>query len=170
MSTQSEDRSTQSEYQRPRPPVNRLDAAIIASGALIFIVSFLPWVGLNLGFADITADAWSVGFWAWFPVMLCLAVAAATAAHAFLGVKLPAAGQAGPRFLLGLVSAVAVVILFIRMVTLISESSPTAGGTRWGLYVAFILVAAQLVLGYYAIREHGEKIPVPQGTRSDGRH
>lgn len=155
--------TTQSKDPSLRQPVARVDISIMASGALMFILSFFPWVGFNLGFADITADAWAVGFFAWLPVMLCAAVAAALGAHIFLGVKLPGAGQVGPRGLLGLVSAFAVVVLFIRMVTLIAQSGPDSGGTRWALYAAFATAVVQLVLAYRMLKESGEKIPVLPG-------
>lgn len=155
--------TTQPEDQSLRQPVARVDIIIMASGALMFILSFCPWVGFNLGFADITADAWAVGFFAWLPVMLCVAVAAALGAHAYLGVRLPSAGQIGPRGLLGLVSALAVVVLFIRMVTLIAQSGPDSGGTRWALYAAFATAVAQLVLAHRMLKESGEKIPALRG-------
>lgn len=112
-----------------------------------------------MGYAGIaTADAWAVGFFAWLPCLVCLAVAAAVAAHLFGGMKLPSVGEVGPWLALGLLSALAVFILAIRTITLIAQSGNGAG-TEWGLYVALVVSVVQLRLAYALVKQHGEKIP-----------
>jgi hypothetical protein len=54
------------------------DKVIAGSGILLFIFSFFPWFGFDLGpFGSATANGWDVGFiWGGLPALLGLALAA----------------------------------------------------------------------------------------------
>src|SRR4030081_2465177 len=47
----------------------------LGAGLLAFIASFLPWYSFSAlgGVYSVSANAWSLGFAAWFPVLLLLA-------------------------------------------------------------------------------------------------
>lgn len=99
---------------------------LIACGGIAFIDTFLPWASVSAFGASISGNAWNVGFWAWFPMLLLLALGVA----AFL----PGIGVSSIPHLhliaLG-VSALALLIVLIR----------------WATYPAFVGAGAGLIIG-----------------------
>lgn len=102
---------------------------LMACGVAAFIDTFLPWASVNVFGAQISGSAWTVGFWAWFPMLLLLAVGVA----AFL----PGIGVSGipdlPVVALA-VSALALVIVLIRWATY-----PSIVGAGAGLIIGIVL-------------------------------
>lgn len=169
--------------------VNRTDFMVMATGILMFFLSFVPWEGLSsptlsdLGLGDNTPigpaqnfNAWGAEFSAWFPCLVCLAIAIGVAAHDLARIDVPGIGGARPRWLLRIVSAVSFALLTIRMLTLAAQHNADAGQARWGVYIAFIVAAAQLWYVFARAKEigklpaqHGDSTPEPVGgqdTRS----
>ncbi len=111
---------------------------LMACGVVAFIDTFLPWASVGVLGASITGSAWTVGFWAWFPMILLLAVGAA----AFL----PGIGVRGvpdlPVVALG-VGALALIIVLIRWVTY-----PSIVGAGIGLIIGLLLAAVVGVAAY----------------------
>lgn len=101
---------------------------LIACGGIAFIDTFLPWASVSAFGASISANAWNVGFWAWFPMLLLLALGVA----AFLpGIGV---GSIPHLHLIALgVSAAALLIVLIR----------------WATYPAFVGAGAGLVIGLF---------------------
>ncbi|MBO0805849.1 MAG: hypothetical protein J2P25_22605 [Nocardiopsaceae bacterium] len=103
---------------------------LMGCGVIAFIDTFIQWATASLGiFGTVTADAWTVGFWAWFPMMLLLALGVA----AFL----PGLGfRPVPRLHVTAfaVSALVVLIVLIRWATY-----PSGIGAGFGLVLGLIL-------------------------------
>ena len=145
--------------------VSRTDFVIMATGILMFFLSFAPWEGLNAPTIDnvslapsVTINAWGAEFSAWFPCLVCLAIA--------LGVG------ARPRLLLRIVSGVSFALLTIRMLTLAAQHNVDVGQARWGVYIAFIVAAVQLVYVFTRAKviglppaQAGDSAPQPDGGR-----
>ena len=118
----------------------------MACGVVAFIDTFLPWASASALGISITVSAWTVGFWAWFPMILLLAVGVA----AFLpGLGVHSVPEL-PLVALG-VAALALIIVLIRWATY-----PSGLGAGVGLIVGLVLAAAVGVTVYLA----------PGGTKS----
>ena len=118
----------------------------LGAGLLAFIASFLPWFSLSAGFISISANAWSLGFLAWFPVLLMVAAAGVLLAQQ-LGVNMPSIRPSWPLILFG-VAVLSLLLILLRWVTMSSETDGLAlagvsYGAGFGLYVG--LVAAILL-------------------------
>lgn len=111
---------------------------LMACGVVAFIDTFLPWASVSALGVSITGSAWTVGFWAWFPMILLLAVGVAAFLPG-LGVRsvpdLPVAAL--------VVGALALVIALIRWATY-----PSIVGAGAGLIIGLVLAAAVGVTGY----------------------
>jgi hypothetical protein len=138
--------------------VNRTDFIVMATGIVMFFLSFAPWEGVNaptlndLGIGGntaigpgVTVNAWGAEFSAWGPCLVCLAIALGVAAHDFARAEVPGIGGTRPRWLLRIVSAVSFALLTIRMLSLAGQHNADLGQARWGVYIAFIAAAVQLV-------------------------
>jgi hypothetical protein len=175
--------STSSVQSGTRRLVNRTDFMIMATGVLMFFLSFVPWEGLSaptvndlLGLGGSTPvgpaqnfNAWEAEPSAWLPCLVCLAIAIGVAAHDFAHVEVPGIGGTRPRLLLRIVSALSFVLLATRMLTLAAQHNADAGQARWGVYIAFIVAAAQLWYVFARAKEIG-KLPAQPGspTEPDG--
>jgi hypothetical protein len=111
---------------------------LMVCGVVAFIATFLPWATASAFGISVSVSAWTVGFWAWFPMILLLAVGVA----AFL----PGIGVRGVPELhlvaLG-VSALAFIIVLIRWVTY-----PSGLGAGAGLIIGLLLAVAAGVAAY----------------------
>ena len=156
--------------------VSRADFAIMATGILMFFLSFAPWEGLSaptlgdLGLSNTpigpaqTINAWGAEFSAWFPCLVCLAIAIGVAAHDFARVEVPGIAGTRPRLLLRIVSAVSFALLTIRMLSLATQHNADVGQARWGVYIAFIVAAVQLVYVFARAKEIGVLAAQPGGS------
>jgi hypothetical protein len=137
------------------------DLVVMGAGVLIFIVSFFPWIGVDLGSVDVTGNAWDAGFGAWFSVLLVVAVAAVAAARVFGGRSMPAVNNGAVSWTLitGAVSALAAIIILLRWVTY-----PSYSGARWGLFIGLVIAIVQAVFGYLSLVAAGEKLPWQKST------
>jgi hypothetical protein len=149
-------------------PVGRIDFWIMATGVVMFFLSFAPWEGLSpasvLGIdvsPSLTFNAWQAQVSAWLPCLVCFAIAIAVGLHDFAGLEIPGIAGARPRMLLRVVSAVSFALLTIRLVTLASQHDPDAGQARWGVFIAFAVAAAQLVCVFVGAKKIG-KVPATQ--------
>jgi len=119
----------------PRPTRDQI--IMMGAGALAFIASFMPWVSVSLGFVSGSGNAWQSGLLAWFSVLVSLAVAAAVAADAFLGIKLPRAGRFTAANLLVAGAVLALVLIVVRAIWL-----PSVPGVSIDLSVGFFIALA----------------------------
>lgn len=140
----------------------------LGAGVLAFVASFLPWWEVSfsgpaagLGFvADGSLSAWSLGFFAWFPVLLLVASAGVMLAG-HLGAQIPSVRVGWPVILLG-VSVIALVIILLRWLTLPSPSGAFAltgvsYGAGFGLYVGLIAAVLFGLAQYLIFRASGQK-------------
>src|SRR6266566_2306060 len=90
----------------------------LGAGLLAFIASFLPWFTFSVlgGVYSVSANAWSLGFAAWFPVLLLLAGSGLMLAQQ-LGVNVPVVKPGWPLVLFG-VAVLSLIIILIRWLTL----------------------------------------------------
>jgi hypothetical protein len=134
----------------------------------MFFLSFAPWEGVNaptlndLGIGGntsigpgVSVNAWGAEFSAWGPCLVCLAIALGVAAHDFARAEVPGIGGIRPRWLLRIVSAVSFALLTIRMLSLAGQHNADMGQARWGVYIAFIVAAVQLVYVFARAKEIG---------------
>ena len=132
-------------------------------GLLAFIDSFLPWFSFSEKAADpagltgfsASGDAWNVGFGAWFPLLVLLA----------LGVLavLPAFGRTvtvrGSYAAIGAVALVATVIVALRWLTYPSlpadESIYFNEGASFGTYLGLLLGVLATAAAYIGFTAEG---------------
>jgi len=125
------------------------DIGVLGAGLVVFISSFLPWYGLKVGNFNGTANGWHSHFLAWFPILLCIAIAAVVAGQVFGRVRMPAVGPIQPALLLTLVSALALLLILIRWASLpdvpayvtVEAKSGARAGLFLGLFGALALTA-----------------------------
>jgi len=130
---------------------------LVGAGAVGFIVSFLPWYSVSFnggkqfpGYSG-SANAWSVGFGAWFPMLLLVAVA---------GVVVAIERGAIPNPIPGLMqwvtlgaSGLAALIILIRWLTY-PDLPGFAGsaGAGFGLYVGLLAALAAAAASFAVVR------------------
>ncbi|MCK9896376.1 hypothetical protein [Frankia sp. AgB32] len=139
------------------------DIGVIASGAVMFIVSFLPWYSVSISFfgrsSSLHRNGWGLGFNSWFPVLLVLVVAGLLAARIFANFTIPDIGPVSWLWALPGVSALATVLLLIRWYRFPSVPSGVDAGPSVGFYLALIAAIVQTVFGVLAALAAGAPIP-----------
>jgi hypothetical protein len=170
--------STSSAQPGPARSVSRTDFMIMATGILMFFLSFAPWEGINAPVSDnlglgsipvgpsLTVNAWKAEFSAWLPCLVCLAMALGLAAHDFARAEVPGIAGNRPRWLLRIVSILSFALLTIRLTTLASQHDPDVGQARWGVFIAFIVAAVQLVYIFARANQIGVPPAQPAGSPS----
>ncbi len=139
----------------------------MGAGLVAFISSFLPWydfsytgplAGIDAGFSW---NAWSLGFGAWFPVLLLVAGAGLMLAGQ-LGTQMPPVRVGWPLVYLG-VAAIALLIILIRWLTLPGGSggvldSEVSYGAGFGLYVGLVAAIAFGFAQFLILRSQGQSL------------
>jgi fucose 4-O-acetylase-like acetyltransferase len=137
----------------------------LGAGLLAFVASFLPWFTVSFS-GPITvldgywASAWSLGFAAWFPVLLLVAGAGLLLAQ-HLGAEVPKPRTGWPLILLG-VAVIALVIILLRWLTLPGASDfggegGVSYGAGFGLYVGIVAAILFGLSQYLVFRSSGQK-------------
>jgi hypothetical protein len=144
--------------------VSRAEWIGLGAGVLAFVASFMPWFEVSFGGAasvldDYWASAWSIGFAAWFPILLLMAGAGVLLAE-HLGANVPKPRPGWPLILLG-VAVVAVVIILLRWLTLPGASdflgeSGVSYGAGFGLYVGLVAAILFGLSQYLVFRSAGQ--------------
>ncbi|WP_322762396.1 hypothetical protein [Frankia sp. Cr2] len=148
------------------------DVGIMGAGVVVFVSSFLPWYGASFGGYHASISGWNSGFIAWFPILLCLAVAGVVAAATFGNVRLPTGGPVGPSLALVLGGGVAVLLILLRWITLPDAGSSLfaaqiKSGAKVGLFLGLIGAAAMTGFAVLRLLGSGESIP-GRGLRPAG--
>lgn len=133
----------------------------LGAGLIAFIASFLPWYSVSAGLFSVSVNAWSLGFLAWFPVLLIVASAGVILAQN-LGANVPQTRASWPLILLG-VAALSLVLVLIRWLSLSAETDGVSFpgvsyGAGFGLYVGLV---AAILLGlsqYMVFRAAGQSL------------
>jgi hypothetical protein len=145
--------------------LGRNDRILAIVGILAFVDSFLPWYsvsvksagvdGLGAYSASSSGNAWSVGFGAWFPLLLLLAIGVLAALPAFEQKVVLPGGDA----LLAIVALVATVIILIRWLTYPSVPDDglvgVSAGASFGTYVGLVLGLVATAIGYLGFTASG---------------
>ena len=134
----------------------------LGAGLLAFIASFLPWFTFSAlgGVYSVSANAWSLGFAAWFPVLLLLAGAGLMLAQQ-LGANVPVVKPGWPLVLFG-VAVLSLIIILIRWLTLSSGTyglladSGISYGAGFGLYVGLVAAILFGLSQYLVFRASGQ--------------
>lgn len=142
--------------------LGRTERILAIVGILAFVDSFLTWysvtirgfsvAGVTEGGVTISGNAWNVGFWAWFPMLLLLAVGVVTA--------LPAFGRSvsirGGYAALGSATLLATIIVLIRWLSYPTASDAVgSAGADFGTYVGLILGVVATVFAYLGFTAQG---------------
>jgi hypothetical protein len=158
--------------------LGRTERILAIVGVLAFVDSFLNWYSVTFkGFSvagvtesgeTISGNAWNVGFWAWFPMLLLLAVG--------IVVALPAFGQSvsirGGYAALGSATLLATIIVLIRWLTYPTASNLYgSAGADFGTYIGLILAVVATVFAYLgftaaggSINRFGDAFKAPTGA------
>jgi hypothetical protein len=132
----------------------------LGAGLLAFIASFLPWLSFSAlgGLFSGSANAWSLGFAAWFPLLLLLAGAGLMLAQQ-VGANVPAVKPGWPLVLLG-VAALSLIIILIRWLTLGADDvlggAGFSYGAGFGLYVGLVAAILFGLSQYLVFRASGQ--------------
>jgi hypothetical protein len=144
----------------------------LGAGLIAFIASFLPWFSFSAGLFSFSVNAWSLGFLAWFPVLLMVAAAGVILAQQ-LGANVPAVKPGWPLILLG-AAALSLVLILIRWISLSSDTgglafSGASYGAGFGLYVGLIAAIGLGLSQYMVFRSTGQSLnEVTQQFRRPG--
>lgn len=144
--------------------LGRTERILAIVGLLAFIDSFLDWYsvtvkgfslgGVTTGSDTISGNAWNVGFWAWFPMLLLLAVGVVAALPAFGRTVAIRGGYAA----LGSATLLATIIVLIRWLTYPTANSFVTAGADYGTYVGLVLGVVATVFSYLAFTAAGGSI------------
>lgn len=163
--------------------LGRTERVLAIVGLLAFIDSFLPWYSVSfkgelgvIAGGSVSANAWDVGFWAWFPMLLLFAIGVLVA--------LPAVGQnislRGGFAAIGAALLLATIIVLIRWLTYPSASDAFgSAGADFGTYIGLVLAVVATVFSYLAFTAAGGTVnnfaaafkgPQPQEGVAPGGH
>jgi hypothetical protein len=146
--------------------LGRSERVLAIAGLLAFINSFLPWYSASVKGAAATLgaaysqslNAWDIGFWAWFPSLLLLAIGVLVALPAFGRSIVIRGGYAA----FGAVALLATFIILIRWLTYPSVpaeySAYIDAGADFGTYIALILGIAATAFAYLGFTAAGGTI------------
>jgi len=141
--------------------LSRPDQAIVGGAGLVFISGFLPWWGYTgpLALYGGSIDGWSAGFTAWAGTLL-LTLAGVYLFSRRAEVQLPTL-PVGPSVLVAGLSALGLVLVVLRWLTLPSLHSGLAGsiGARYGIWVALIAGAIEVSAAIVELRASEEPLP-----------
>jgi hypothetical protein len=142
--------------------LGRTERVLAIVGLLAFIDSFLDWysatfkgvtlAGSAIGGYSVSGNAWSVGFWAWFPMLLLLAVGVVVALPAF-GQRIAVRGGYAA---LGSATLLATIIVLIRWLTYPSVSDVYgSAGASFGTYIGLVLGVVATAFAYLGFTAAG---------------
>ncbi len=141
--------------------LSRPDQAIIGGAGLVFISGFLPWWGYSgpLALYGGSIDGWSAGFTAWAGTLL-LTLAGVYLFLRRAEVQLPTL-PVGPSVLVAGLSALGLLLVVLRWLTLPSVHSGLAGsiGARYGIWLALIAGVIEASAAIVELRASEEPLP-----------
>jgi hypothetical protein len=130
------------------------DVGILAGGLVVFVFSFMPWLGFDwYYYRSITHVGWASGWSAVLGILAGLVAAGLVAARVFGNVRVPALGPVGPALLTVILGGLSVFFTLLRLLT----ASPY--DTKFGIYVALIGSAVLTAFSVRSLRASGETIP-----------
>ena len=147
--------------------LGRTERVLAIVGLLAFINTFLPWWSVSakgsLGAlagsgASASGNAWDIGFWAWFPMFLLLALGILVALPAF-GRSVVIRGGYAAFGAVALLAAIIVLILWLTYSPVPSELSAYVDeNASFGTYLGLVLAIVATVFSYLAFTAAGGSI------------
>jgi len=147
--------------------LGRTERVLAIVGLLAFINTFLPWWSVSakgsiaaLAGSDASAsgNAWDIGFWAWFPMFLLLAIGILVALPAF-GRSVVIRGGYAAFGAVSLLATIIVLILWLTYSPVPSElSAYVDSSASFGTYLAVVLAIVATVFSYLAFTAAGGSI------------
>lgn len=136
----------------------RSDWIAVGTGALAFVVSFLPWYSVSYTSGSFgvsrsfSASAWDSGFAAWFPMLMLLLLAGLVVLR-HVGLRLSAQAAGAVRIVLMAVPAVAAVLVLLRWLTFPGGSDEFgSAGAGFGLFVGLLTALGGCVGSWLVFR------------------
>jgi hypothetical protein len=140
---------------------NRDDRLIIGGAAVAFVAAFLPWWGYSgpVNLYSASVSGWSAGFSAWAGALLLTAAGVLWLLHRS-EVALPTT-VVGPAVAVTGAAALGLFLVIMRWLTLPRVHGGVAGsiGAKYGIWIAIIGGAVELVAAVDALRTSGEPLP-----------
>lgn len=136
-----------------------LDLAIVGGAGVAFVAGFLPWWGGAIDLVgSVSVSGWSAGFAAWAGTLLL------TAAGVLLVLRRAPVSwppiAVGPSTLVACVSAVGLLLVFVRWLTLHRQFGfGVELGARYGVYIALIAGVVEVAAAVVEIGTSGEWAP-----------
>ncbi|HVT22858.1 MAG TPA: hypothetical protein VHE57_15875 [Mycobacteriales bacterium] len=153
--------------EEPEYPASRSEAALVVTGLLIFIASFLPWYGVDFdgGVAEAgvtgTHNAWR-GLAA-AGLLLILFSVVLTVASPLFGEDVP---RRMPAVFAAVLACVGAALVVARSIDLPGLDIPGATASlRWGGWVLVVLVVVHMMISVLRVVH----IPQPASARSRSR-
>jgi hypothetical protein len=156
---------------RSLPP---FDLGVLASGVLVFIVSFFPYYGVHssgekIGGVSIGGGSASVSAWHSYSTLALLLILLATIVAAvaiFASSSIPTL-PVGPRWIAAGLSALGGLLYIIRLFTLPHHSDGVAGfkiteGVKWGGYLLLLIVLVNVACTVVSALSSNEDVPWKQ--------
>lgn len=133
--------------------VSTNDLGLMGAAIATFIFSLLPWFGVSIAGFSAHRNGWGVGFLAWFPILLSIAIGVLIALRVFAAVQLPTL-PAGWGFIVLAAAGLALVLVLLKL--LIGYHSTDR---KIGLYLGLIAIAVQTYFAFAAFKLSGESLP-----------
>jgi len=145
--------------------LGRTERVLAIVGLLAFINTFLPWWSVSakgslgtISGASASGNAWDIGFWAWFPMFLLLALGILVVLPAF-GRSVVIRGGYAAFGAVALLAAIIVLILWLTYSPVPSELSAYVNqNASFGTYLGLVLAIVATVFSYLAFTAAGGSI------------
>jgi hypothetical protein len=147
--------------------LGRTERVLAIVGLLAFINTFLPWWSVSAkgsiaalagSSASASGNAWDIGFWAWFPMFLLLAIGILVALPAF-GRSVVIRGGYAAFGAVALLAAIIVLILWLTYSPVPSElSAYVDSSASFGTYLGLVLAIVATAFSYLAFTAAGGSI------------
>jgi hypothetical protein len=144
--------------------LGRTERVLAVVGLLAFIDTFLPWWSVSAkgsiaalagSGASANGNAWDIGFWAWFPMVLLLAVGVLVALPAF-GRAVVIRGGYAAFGAVALLSTIILLILWLTYSPIPSElSAYVDSSASFGTYLAVVLAIVATAFSYLGFTAAG---------------
>jgi len=140
---------------------SQLDRVIVGGAAVAFVAGFLPWWGYKgpVSLYSASVNGWSAGFTAWAGTLL-LVLAGVYLVLRRSEVSLPRL-PVGPAVVVAALAALGLLLVIVRWLTLPHVEGGLAGsiGARYGIWIAILAGAAELLAAIVEFRASGEPLP-----------
>lgn len=148
--------------------LSNLELAVVTGASIALIAGFLPWWGEKVGlFGSLSVNGWSAGFTARAGLLLLAVAGLLVVVRASVSWF---ATISGPWFLIAAVSAIGLLLVFIRWLSLRRHAGNGLDyGASYGIYVALIAGIVEVAAAVVALRGSSEPLLRPRPNHTDPR-